>query len=192
MADGAGPIGTVHLHHLPDRRGPRGVGLDRGNVGRRRQPGNAEQPLHHPHAPQHGRRGRAVGRHLQDRGLRQESAAGQTGGNLLLAEGRAAHALDAVELGQPLVDEDGVGVDQLADAEVLVEKPSEKAPRLGEHRVAEPGVEIGIESGIGSSEVDLAKLQPVVEKVLHEPVRFGIREHPLDLRREHLRPGERA
>ena len=73
----------------------------------------ADDALQHPFAAQDRRRPCAVRRHLQDAGVRHHAAAMAVRRQLGLAQFAARDAGDTVMLGQPLIEERPVRVDEL-------------------------------------------------------------------------------
>ena len=116
-----------------------------GHVGRRRRRGRAEELLENPLAAFDGRGAGGVGGEREDAGLGEEAAA--VGRRADLAEVAAFDAVDAVVLGEAVVDEGEVGVEEVEDAAVLAEDVVEEQLGLFLHRGAEVFVEVGEELG---------------------------------------------
>ncbi len=95
-----------------------------------------------------------------------------------------AHAFDAVVRGEALVQIRVVGVEQLEHAAPLAQDLGEQELGLAPKRRAQVRVEIRV---LRRQLVELAQLQPLAREVLDEALRACVREHALDLRREHRR-----
>ena len=194
VAGGAARVGAVLLQLLADRHRAADIrldGLDRRRRGRRLQP---QDPLGDPVAAQHRRGRRAVGGHLEDAGLRHHPAAEAVGRQLHLAESGAGDAGDAVMVGQPLVQEREVRIDDVTRRQVGAQELGEEEPRLLQRGQLQRVVElvIVVERGGRRRVVDLPQVEPVIGERLDEAARLGIVEHPLGLGAQHVGPGQLA
>ncbi len=86
----------------------------RRNIRRRRRRRRAEDAIENPGAAQHRRRAIRVGGQHQDRPLTQQTVALRVG-QCDLAELTTLHALDAVQLGERLIEVRVVGCEQVRD-----------------------------------------------------------------------------
>ena len=189
VAGRAARVGAVLLELLADRDRAADVrldGLDRRRRGRRLQ---SQDSLGDPVAAEHRRGRRAVGGHLEDAGLRHHPAAEAVGRQLHLAESGAGDAADAVMLGQPLVQEREVRIDDVPRRQVGAQEFGEEEPRLLQRRQLQRVVElvIVVERGGRRRVVDLPQVEPVIGERLDEAARLGIVEHPLGLGTQHVR-----
>ena len=106
---------------LADRNGAADVGLDGGDL-RRRRGLEAQDALHDPDAAEHGRGSGAVRGDLKNAGLCHEAAA-----HRVRREGDFAHlgpfdSRNAVQISEAFVEEREVGIDDVARREVFVEE----------------------------------------------------------------------
>ena len=118
------------------------------NVGRRRRRRRAQQVLENPLAALHHRGPVGVRRHRQDAALPQQPAAVGIG-QRHPAELRAVDIRDAVVLGQALIEEGVVGVQQFQHAAVFAQDALEEQLGLLPERLAQALVEFGEDVGIG-------------------------------------------
>ena len=97
----------------------------------------------------------------------------------------AVNARDAVVLGEPLIDEGVVRIQQLADALVFAQHALDQELGLLPQRVAQIVVEIRERRRIRLDTRDVAQEQPLPGEIRHERLRARIGEHALHLRFEH-------
>ena len=107
------------------------------DVRRRRWWWRAEDLLEDPLTTHHGRGAGGVGSNRQDAGMGQDAASAAALGQAHPLEFRPLHIIDAVVLGQALIEVGEVGVDQLQHAPVLAHQGAKKHFRLPLHRLAE-------------------------------------------------------
>ena len=182
MAGGADRVGAVDLDRLP--RGELPARLDDlqvRDVRRRRRRRRGQDVFQDPLAAFHDRGAVVVGRHRQYAGLAQQAAATQLRVEVHPAHRRAVHARYAVVLGQPLVDERIVGVEEGQDAAVLAEHRHDEHVGLVQHRLAEPLVEIPEHKAVRMLLLEVANIEPLSGEIVRQGLRLGIGEHPRDL-----------
>ena len=121
--------------------------------GRRRV---VEQLAQHPRAALDGAGVLAVAAHREDGRHAEQSAARRTGGQRDFAELVAAHAVEAVVVGEQAVDDDEVGLEQAAQAEVLAQQAGEGLI----HLLARGGLGAVVEGAV-EPEIELEKIEPV-------------------------------
>ena len=123
----------VLLELLADGRGAADVRVERLDVGRRRGRRRAQDVLEQPDAADHGRGVDAVGRHGQHARLAEQAAAAAVAQADLL-EAAAPGRRQPVVPRQRLVDEREVGIEEVRDAQVVVEQVPREEARLLAHR----------------------------------------------------------
>lgn len=155
---------------LAEGGGAAGVRFDRFDPGGWRWNVDAQEAFHDPSATEDRGSGRAVGRNAEDAGLGEESATRRVGGKIDASWFGSFQGAQFVVIGEALVEEGEVGVDEIADGEIVVDEMLEEHPGLEEGRFGEEIVQIvvGVEFGVGGIEVDLAEVEPVVEKGVGE------------------------
>ncbi len=99
---------------------------------------------------------------------------------------------DAVVPGQPLVQEGELAVEELEDAAILPHDGGDEHLGLAPHRRPQVVIEIRKLLAVGRGRLEGADLQPLSGEVLAQGRRARIRQHPLDLRRQHRRVAQRA
>ena len=141
----------VHREQVADRLRAADVGLDRRHALGRLRRRLAEQPRHHPRAAEHRRRVRAVGRHLLDRGLREESAERTAGRHGHLADGMTGERFETVMPRKPVVGKQELAVDDRGRRHVLADERCDEGAGLHAHALHQIVVEtvFGIEADIG-------------------------------------------
>ena len=128
---------------------------------------------------------RAVGGDFQNRALREEAAARAIGRQCDTSNVRPADAGDAVMPREFFVQHREVGADEVRGIEVFFQQLAEIGARLGDHRVLQILAELGVEFLVGVVRADGAQLQPLVEEILDEALRFRVREQAFDFAAEH-------
>ncbi len=110
-------------------------------------------------------------------------------GSFTLRKFDARDALDAVMVGQPLVEEREVRIDDVPRRQVGPQQLGEEQPRLLDCRQLQRVVEfvVVVKRGGRRRVVDLPQVEPVVGERLDEPPRLRVVEHPLGLRPQHVR-----
>ena len=103
------------------------------------------------------------------------------------AEVAAVDVRDSVVLGQPLVDEGVVGVQQIDDAAVFVHDAVDEHLGFLAHGLAQVVVEIGKQRDGRSLALQAAQVQPLAGEVSDQFLRARIGEHALHLLFEHGR-----
>src|SRR5262249_31343455 len=97
------------------------------------------------------------------------------------AELRAVDATNAVVLGQPLIKESVVRVQQLEYAAVLAQDAFEKQFGLAPERLPQALVKNGEDVRVGRDAFEISEVQPLPAEVADEGLRARIVEHPADL-----------
>ena len=115
--------------------------------------------------------------------MRQDAAAMAVLGQRDFLELPAFDARDAVMFRQPAVEHREIGVDEIGQAQVVLQQLLEEQIRLLEHRALEHVVVFGIEDVARNGGVDLAQVEPLADEVLGERRRLAVLEHAFDLRR---------
>jgi len=186
VAAGAVFGGAVFGQDLADGAGAAGVGLDAGHAGWWRRWGLAEESLHHPAPPKHGRADGAIGGDFQDAGLREEATADAIGREFHADEFLTLRDLgaDAIMLGDAAIEHQEVAADEIRDGEVVVEDFGEEGLRLADHGILQHLIEFGIKRGVGRGGVDAAQIEPLTGEVLHEGTAALVGEQAIHLRFE--------
>ena len=192
MAHGAGFVVAMLVELLANRRRTANVRLDGGHVFRRRFRRDAHDAIEHPLSTEHGRSRRAVGGDLEHARVSEHAAAVRALGQRHLPKLLPAHAGDAVVLGEPLIQQGEVRLDEVAHAEVALQQLLEKRFRLARHGHFQQLVELRIEFLVGRGEINLPQLEPLAEEVRGEGAGLRAGEHSLDLRAQDLRFAQRA
>ena len=181
----------MFLNLLTERHGTADIRLDRWHVRGRRIGWLADEPLQDPHATFDRRCVRAVGRCLENTRVSQHAAA------MVFRPQRhfsKIHPIDfgnSVVPGQSFVQKGPVGMDQLRDAAIVSQHLREEEFRLRHQRHAERCVVLRI-GVVRLHRQRLVDLQPLPDKVLHEPLRLRILEHALNLSAQYFRPMQLA
>jgi len=186
VAAGAVFGGAVFGQNFADGAGATGVGLDAGNAGWGWWRRLAEESLHHPAPPKHGRADGAIGGDFQDAGLREQAAAHAIGGELHADEFLALRDIgaDAIMLGDAAIQHQEVAVNEIRHREVVVEDFSEEGLCFADHGILQHLIEFGIKRGVGRGGVDAAQVEPLTGEVLHEGAAALVGEEAIHLRFE--------
>ena len=115
-------------------------------------------------------------------------------GSFTLRNRDAGDAGDAVMVGQPLVQEGEVRIDDVPRRQVGAQELGEEEPRLLQRGQLQRVVElvIVVERGGRRRVVDLPQVEPVIGERLDEAARLGVVEHPLGLGAQHVRLAQLA
>jgi len=135
VTTGAGARLGVHRQQLPNRLGAAYVRLHRGNTRRRRRGRFTQDAVHDPRAAQHRRRRGAVGRHFQNRALRQQASQRAPLRHRDPPHRRSVNRLEFIVPCQSFIDVKEVGIHQIADRKVVAHHGSEEGQRLAFHRI---------------------------------------------------------
>ena len=185
VTGGAGRVGPVLLHPLPQgsgQRGGRGI-LQFRDVRRGWRGRSGEQVLQDPLSPLHRTRPRRVAGDRQDARL-PEQAPPPFGVDRDADQGVARHARNAVVLRQPLVDEGVVRIEELEQAAVLPHDRPEELLGLPAHRSSQVVVEPGESASIGRGLLEPAQLKPLAGEVFDKCPRLVVLEHADGLRHD--------
>ena len=90
--------------------------------------------------------------------------------------------------GEAFVDKGVVSVDHITSRSIAGNEVGEVEPRLLNHRVDEPPVTgiLWIKITVRVGVIDLVELEPGIEELLHESLRFGLVEQAVDLDAQRL------
>ena len=108
------------------------------------------------------------------------------------AELVAVNALDPVVLGQALIDEGVIRVQQIDDAAILAQLAFDQQLGFLLERLAQVLVEVGKGRRIRLYRWDIAQEQPLAGEVLHQRLRARIGQHAPDLALQNGRVAELA
>ena len=171
----AGNGAAVEVELFADRGGSAGVRFDCCDPGGRRGNVEAEEAFNNPYSAQDRRSRGAIGGDTQNAGLGEESAAWGVFWELDKAWLDALENRESVVLGEAFVKEGEVGVDEIADGEIFLNEVGEKEACFAEGGLGEEVIEIvvRVEFGVGRVGVDLAEIEPGIEKGIDES--FGTR-----------------
>src|SRR5205814_1913592 len=117
-----------------------------------------------------------VGRYFKNGPLTEHAAAHAALGELYLSEGNAANSGNAIMLRQPVVEHRKVRLDEIHDAQIVLQQLVEEAPRLSKERPLQQLVVFGIEPNIGRRRIDLPQIEPLAGETLGKGRGFGIIE----------------
>ncbi len=92
-----------------------------------------------------------------------------------------------VVLGQPLVDERVVGVQQFDDAAIFADDGVEEQLHFAPHRLPQRVVEVGINQRQRTGALQAAQVQPLAREILRERFSPRVLQHAADLPLEHHR-----
>ena len=70
----------------------------------------------------------------------------------------------------------------------MLDEFSKERSRFGEHGVAKILAIFGIERAVWCRQIDLSQVQPLIQKMVDEPLRFRVREHSIHLGMQDVRP----
>ena len=187
MTARAGDVGPVLGQPLADRerRGDRVV-LERRHVRRGRRWRRAEDVLEDPFAADHGRRAGRVGGHGQDAPLAEQAAPHAVVAELDATELAAVDVRDAVVLGQALVQERVVRLQQVEHAAILAQDVLEQEFRLLAEGLPQVVVEVGEQAQVRGDRLQVAQVQPLAREVGHQAPRARVGQHAEGLSFEHL------
>ena len=187
MAARAGDVGAVLGQPLADRERRRDrVVLERRHVRRRRRRRRAEDVFEDPLAADHGRGAGRVRGHRQDAPLAEQAAPHAVVAELDAAEVAAVDVRDAVVLGQALVQERVVRLQQVEHAAVLAQDALEQQLRLLAEGLPQVVVEVGEQAQVRGDRIQVAQVQPLAREVAHQALRARVGQHAADLPFEHL------
>ena len=186
MAAGALRILDVQGHQLADGLAV-GVGLLGGqdrDIGRRRRDVFAEQLVDHPEAALDGTGPLRLRVLRQEHGHAQHAAATafvQSGPRVPIRRS-VPRKRQAVVLGEPLVDERGIAVEQFRDRPIVLDQVRDEPRRLLEHglfqRVVERGEHLPVD---GFLREEVAVAEPLAEELQREAADLRVLEHPANL-----------
>ncbi len=183
----AGDVGPVLGQPLANRERRRDrVVLQRRHVRRGRRRRRAEDVLEDPLAADHGRRAGRVGGHGQDTPLAEQAAPHAVVAELDASEVAAVDVRDAVVLGQALVQERVVRLQQVEHAAILAQDALEQEFRLLSEGLPQVVVEVGEQAQVRSDRIQVAQVQPLAREVAHQASRARVGQHAADLSFEHL------
>ena len=114
----------------------------------------------------------------------QDSSIRAVGGKAVESERRSVDSGNAVVAGDSLVEESIVRIDHIAGRAVVGNEIGKEETRLGDHGINQPPVScvLGIKFSIGFGIVDLVELEPSIEKLLDEALRFRFVQQTIDFR----------
>ena len=153
-------------------------------VRRRRRHGLIPKRVEHPRGPAHGQRARAVGQIGQDARHAEDAAAAIICRRGNAAEIVALHALDAIMLRHPLIDDQEVAVEKIGDRQILLQHHVAKLQRLLPGAVAQRIVVVLVEIAVRRMCrcQNCARSSHCPAKLRTNSQAFGIGDHPLHLR----------
>ena len=97
----------------------------------------------------------------------------------------ASDIFDAVEAGQAAVEKCEIRIDQVSDAQVLIDHRLKKLMRFVEHRLLHDDVEVAVQPRVRLGEIDQLEIEPFGCEVSNEVLAAVVSEHPLDLLFDH-------
>ncbi len=90
--------------------------------------------------------------------------------------------VDAIERGQAMVEKRVLRSDEIQQAAIFGHDVRKQRQRFLMHVMAQVGIPIGKQFGVGKRAVEPARLQPLVGEILHQRPRFWVAEHAPHLR----------
>ena len=185
MAAGTLRLVLMHLQAFAGRerlaRQPRAAR----HVGRRRGRRVVEHLTEHPGAAFHRARGVAIAAHRQDSRHPEQAAPRRVLRQRHLLEAGPVGMRQAVVVGQHIIDDHVVGLEQVGEAAVPADEMGERlvdlVPGRLLHGVVEPWVAIAVEL----EEIEPIEDQPLVDERPDEAGRSRVVEQPVGLSRQH-------
>ena len=111
-------------------------------------------------------------------------------GILNAAKGLTSHTVDAIVVGQPLVEEGVICCVQLEDRAILTDQVGEEKLGFRPHGVSQLLVVVGEPVGIRVNLVEILKAQPLSGESGSERLGAGVGEHAPDLLLKHTLIGQ--
>ena len=127
-----------------------------------------------------------------DARLRHDAPAVAFGSNRHTAEGISRDTGDVVKPCHPLVYHHKIGLDQVTDIQIVVQKFGEERFGLADHRCFQVAVILRIEVMRRRVGTDLAQSKPLSGEVLDKRRCLCVTEHPVDLCPSYTRLEQRA
>ena len=164
-----------------------GIVVQRRHIGRRRWRRRPKKVLEDPLAPNHRRGARGVGRNGQNASLAQQAAALPVGAERDAAKAIAVDMGDAVMLGEALVEEGVVRLEQIEHAPVLAKHALDEKLRFLPEGLAQIVVEVREQAQVRRDRFQIAQMQPLRGEIGREVARAIVRQQSPHLLFKHLR-----